>query len=393
MYPDLSYFFHDVFGTAQDNWTSIFKTFGMFLALAFLASGYILYKEFKRKEAEGLLHPIKVKEVHGKGIQISDLILNFLFWFFIGFKFFYILSNFPAFQNDPAGVLLSWLGNWPAGLIIGLAASGYRYYTINKNKLDKPKVVETLVYPHQRVVDITFVAAISGVIGSRLFSILENLDDFSNDPLGQIFSGSGLTIYGGLILAFVVVFWYVKKKGIPPIHVMDAVAPALIIGYAVGRMGCQFSGDGDWGIVNEMAKPGWFFLPDWMWAYDYPHNVADTFQRGIPIEGCEAKYCTRLAKPVYPTPIYETIASLGIFGILWSLRKKIKTAGVLFFVYLMLNGVERFFVEHIRVNPRYEVFGIELSQAQYIALSFILIGGIAIWIIKRKDKSTNPAPG
>ena len=385
MYPDLSYLFHDIFGTAQDNWTSIFKTFGLFLALAFLASGYTLYLEFKRKEAEGLLKPRKIKVVQGKGLQISDLILNFFFWFFISFKLAAIVTNFAAFQEDPSGTLFSWEGNWFVGLLVAVLVTGYRYYTDGKTKLAKPKEITKLLYPHQQVTDITFVAAISGVIGSRLFSILENMDDFLRDPMGQIFSGSGLTIYGGLILAFVVVYWYVKRKGIPPIHVMDAVAPALILGYAVGRMGCQLSGDGDWGIVNELAKPSWFFFPDWMWAYDYPHNVADTFQRGIPIEGCEAKYCTRLEKPVFPTPIYEIFASLGIFAILWSLRKKIKIAGMLFFIYALLNGIERFFIEFIRVNPRYTVLGIELSQAQYIALGLVAIGVAGIVILYRRD--------
>jgi prolipoprotein diacylglyceryl transferase len=387
MYPDLSYLFHDIFGTAQDNWTSIFKTFGMFLALAFLTSGYVLYLEFKRKEAEGIFKPVKIKEVHGKGVQISDLLINFLFWFFFAFKIAYIFSNFQEFQDNPAGVFFSLKGNWFIGFIVACLITAYRYYVDSKTKTGSPKEVERLIYPHNRVTDITFVAAISGVLGSRLFSILENMEDFLRDPIGQIFSGSGLTIYGGLILAFIVVSWYVRKKGMSLIHVMDAVAPTLIIGYAVGRIGCQIAGDGDWGIVNELAKPSWFFLPDWMWAYDYPHNVADSLQRGPLIEGCDAKYCTRLAQAVFPTPIYETIASIGIFGFLWGIRKKVKVAGVLFFIYLTLNGIERFFIEFIRVNPRYDVLGMHLSLSQFIALAFI-IGGIAgIWILKKRSKT------
>jgi len=392
MYPDLSYLFHDIFGTNQDNWSSIFKMFGLFLALAFLVGGYVLYLEFKRKESEGILHPVKSKEIQGKGIQIPDLILNFAFWFFFAFKIGYILSNFSLFQEDPGGVIFSLKGNWLLGFIVAGSVTGYRYYTDSKTKLDEPRVVEKLVYPHQRVTDIVFVAAISGVLGSRLFSIFENMEELLRNPLDQIFSGSGLTIYGGLITACFVLIWYVKKKGIPPIHVLDAAAPVLIIGYAVGRIGCQLAGDGDWGIVNELAKPSWFFLPDWMWAYDYPHNVADTFQRGTMIDGCEAKYCTKLTAPVFPTPIYETIASFGIFGILWKLRKKIKIAGILFFIYMILNGIERFFIEFIRVNPTYKFIGVDYSMAQYISIGFILIGSVAIWILYKKNKSKISSP-
>ncbi|MBK8502419.1 MAG: prolipoprotein diacylglyceryl transferase [Saprospiraceae bacterium] len=112
-----------------------------------------------------------------------------------------------------------------------------------------------------------------------------------------------MAIYGGLIVAFFYIFWYVKQKGMKPIHVMDAAAPAMIMGYAVGRIGCQLAGDGDWGIVNAMPEPSWWFLPDWMWAYDYPHNVLN---QGIPIEGCEGNYCRRLAEKVFPTPFYKS---------------------------------------------------------------------------------------
>ena len=171
-------------------------------------------------------------------------------------------------------------------------------------------------------------------------------------------------------------FGMYEKKGMAPIHVMDAVAPALIMGYAVGRIGCQLSGDGDWGIVNTLSQPSWWFLPDWVWAYDYPHNVLD---RGIPIAGCEANYCSRLTDPVYPTPFYEVIASLIIFIFLWSIRKKVRIPGMLFFIYVTLNGFERFWIEKIRVNDKIPLLGMELSQAEIISflLFFIGIGGMA----------------
>ena len=244
--------------------------------------------------------------------------------------------------------------------------------------------------PHQRIGDITILAAISGLVGARLFSIVEseeNIKAFIQDPLEQLLSGSGLAIYGGLILAFIVVYSYIKRKGMKPIHVMDAVAPALIMGYAVGRMGCQFSGDGDWGIVNAAAQPSWWIFPDWAWSYTYPHNVLND---GIQIEGCLWDYCRQLAEGVYPTPIYETFFSLIIFVILWVLRKRVRIAGMIFFLYVFLNGLERFFIEKIRTNPDITIFGIEATQAEYVAFLLMLIGVIGmVWVyLKRPVTNT-----
>jgi len=231
-----------------------------------------------------------------------------------------------------------------------------------------PKQVTRVVHPHDRVGDIIVLAAIFGILGSRLFSILENMDTFLRDPIGQLFSGSGLTIYGGFILATIAIAYYVRKNGMPAIHVADAIAPALILGYGIGRLGCQISGDGDWGIVNELAKPGWFFLPDWMWAYDYPNNVLN--------EGVAA---------VFPTPIYEVFTSGIIFLILWFNRPKIKRAGVMFSLYLTLMSVARFAVEHIRVNPRYDFLGTQLSQAQLISMALFAIGVFGLYYFNKKD--------
>jgi prolipoprotein diacylglyceryltransferase len=205
------------------------------------------------------------------------------------------------------------------------------------------------------------------------------------DPFGQFFSGSWLAIYGGLIVAFVYIFRYVRQKGMKPIHVMDAVAPALIMGYAVGRIGCQLAGDGDWGIVNTLSQPSWWFLPDWMWAYDYPHNV---LKQGVMIEGCEGPYCRRLAEPVYPTPFYEVVASLIIFAILWSLRKRILIPGMLFFIYLILNGLERFWIEKIRVNDEIPFLGMHPSQAEIISTLLFFTGIIGCVVLYRRHQAT-----
>ncbi|MFN7116722.1 MAG: prolipoprotein diacylglyceryl transferase [Saprospiraceae bacterium] len=386
MYPDLSYFFHDLFGTPPDNWTSIFKTFGLFLVLAILSSAYFLYIELKRKATLGFFQPEKVKVIEGKPATSGEYISNTVFGFILGFKLLYIAQNFPEFQADPAGVVLSGLGSWLGGLLGAAAFAGLKYWESKRKELPKPKERIDEVYPHHRIGDITIIAAISGVAGAKIFDVLEHLPDFFRDPIGTLLSGGGLAIYGGLIIGFISVFLYLKRKNIPVLHVMDAVAPALIIGYGVGRLGCQFSGDGDWGIVAA-AQPSWWFLPDWLWAYDYPRNVLN---EGVPIEGCTWEYCNRLEPAVYPTPIYETIFSFLIAGILWALRKRLEVIpGMLFFVYLILNGIERFWVESIRVNIRYNFLGLQPTQAEVIAIALIVIGILGCVILWRRSRSQN----
>lgn len=400
MYPDLSYFFHDLFGSSPDNALSIFKTFGLLLALAFLGAGWVVRSELKRHEKEGTIAPmIKRIDVNDRG-TIWSIISNALTSFILGLKLPYIFQHFAEFQADPSGVIFSSKGNWIIGAIAGIATAVYLYMAREKKTSD---FQELKVFPHQKTGDILILAAVSGVAGAKLFSILENLDSFYADPIGQIFSGSGLTIYGGLIVAFIVVYTYIKKIGIPPRVMMDVAGMAILVGYAIGRMGCQLSGDGDWGIVAS-AVPDWWILPDWIWSYTYPNNVnndgvllsscdPNVFKSavGYTIEekcqnACGVRYCHELSQGVYPTPIYETVISLLSFGLLWMWRKKIKIAGVIFFLYMILNGIERFFIENIRVNPKYNYFGIDLSQAQYISIGFVIVGLIGIGYLWTKHR-------
>ncbi|MCC7027748.1 MAG: prolipoprotein diacylglyceryl transferase [Saprospiraceae bacterium] len=381
MYPDLSYILHALIGTQPDNAFSIIKSFGLFLGFSFLASGYLLYLELKRKEKSGQIvgrmeNIIVYKPIDWQEIGIQTFV-NFIF----GFKLGLIVSDFAAFKTSPEKAIFSLDGNWFWGLGFAVLTAGYWIYKMNQQKDKEIQRKDVFISPQSRLFDITGIAALTGIIGSKLFSILENLGDFFRDPIGTFFSGSGLTIYGGLILAFIIVFRYVKSKGLHPIHMMDAIAPTLMIGYCVGRMGCHISGDGDWGIVNEMAKPGWFLLPDSWWAFSYPHNV---IEEGVKIEGCTWHYCTELIPKVFPTPLYESILALLITGILWFLRTRIPYAGVLFFIYALLNGIERFFIEMIRVNPRYNILGMNPSMSQGIALLLIFTGIIGIVIFWRK---------
>jgi prolipoprotein diacylglyceryltransferase len=160
-------------------------------------------------------------------------------------------------------------------------------------------------------------------------------------------------------------------------------APGLILAYAVGRIGCQLAGDGCWGIVNTSPKPGWLgFLPNWMWSFKYPHNVID---EGLQILNCSSPHCHVLAAPVFPTPFYETLIGLLIFGILWSLRKKLRTPGFLFCLYLILNGIERFFIERIRINRVYDILGLHLTQAEGIAVLLVITGFLGFWYFSKKN--------
>ena len=205
------------------------------------------------------------------------------------------------------------------------------------------------------------------------------------DPVGALLSFSGLTFYGGLIVAAFLIIRYGRKNGLPALHLTDAAAPALMISYGIGRIGCQMSGDGDWGIVNTNPKPDWMsFLPDWMWAFKFPHNVNN---EGVPIPGCVGKWCHELPQAVYPTSFYETLMAIVLFAILWSIRKKIKVPGLLFSIYLLLNGMERFLIESIRVNTKYHIAGYEITQAQLISSALIIAGIAGIWYTRKLDES------
>lgn len=401
MYPDLSYIFHDLFGTQPDNWTSIFKTFGLLLACALLAAGWVLKKELIRLEQEGKIAATK-QSVKSDSTSITDVITNGLIALFFGAKIPYILGNFSEFQSDPAGVVFSTKGSWSIGVLIGAAVAIYLYLS-SKKKSDGPTVKEVMVSPHEKTSDIVILAGLSGVIGAKLFSVFENLPALAKDPMGVLFSGSGLNVLGGVIVATVIVIWYIKKLKINPWYVMDIGGMGILVGYAVGRIGCQLSGDGDWGIVASAIPEAWF-LPEWMWSYDFPNNVAQSgglvegcseeaykaaYKPGISEEercatACGIRYCHQLTQPVYTTSVFETIFWFGGFLMLWMLRKRIQIAGILFFLYMIYNGIMRYLIEEIRVNEVSSFLGVDMSQAQKISIFFILGGVIGVlWLIRR----------
>jgi len=385
MYPSLYYLFSDLFGI-KIAFLKAFQMFGCMVAISFLAASYVLSKELKRKENEGLLHTFTEKVTIGQKASILELIGAFITAFIIGFKLVYIALNFHDFLQDTQGFLLSIQGNWIGGIALGAIYTYMRYREKEKQRLPEPKLVEEQMHPYQLVGNITLVAAGGGLAGAKLFDGLENYKDFFAHPAQYLFSFSGLTMYGGLIVGAISVLYYARKKGISLIHLIDAAAPAIMIAYSIGRIGCQMSGDGDWGIANAAHKPAWMsFLPDWMWSFNYPHHV-NQFDptRDIPIPNCMEQYCYQLSPPAFPTPFYETVMCGILFFVLWGIRKKIKTPGVLFCIYLMMNGVERFLIELIRVNIKYDIFGLQITQAQLIAPMLFLLGLVGIYYFRKR---------
>ena len=384
MYPSISDLLRDLLGWAPP---LPIQTFGFFLALSFLFGAYTVVKELQRKEQQGLLKPDKVSFLKGKPATISDYISAGFFGFLIGFKLVYAGMNYQLFSEDPQAVMLSTQGNWIAGIVLAAAAVYYRYYEDKKERLDPPVLVEEDVHPYQYMSNITMLAAVVGILGSKLFHMLENMDDFYRDPMDAIFSFSGLTFYGGFICAGIAVLVYANRKGIPPVHMFDATAPCMMLSYGIGRIGCQLSGDGDWGIVNIAPKPSWLsWAPDWVWTYSYPHNVVG---EGTRMAGCEGRHCFELIPPVFPTPLYEAVACILLFFFLWSIRKKINTPGILTSIFLILNGTERFLIEHIRVNNMLDFVFFTATQAEAISMSLI-IAGVAGLVYFRTRRPPDP---
>jgi len=383
MFPTVSHFISYLFGI---DIPLPFNTFGVFVALAFVAGYWAFTKELKRKEALGLIQPTKRIITVGEPASISDILLNAFFGFIIGYKVVYAIINYKLFVNDQQGVLLSTKGNIIGGIILAIVFAYWDYSEKQKTKLPKPKKVEVTVHPHEVMSSMVVWAAVWGFLGAKIFDNLEHWDTFVKDPIGGLFSFTGLTFYGGLICGGAAVLYIARKNDIKPLHMLDVGGPGMMLAYSVGRIGCHLSGDGDWGIPNLNPKP-FTWLPDWLWAYTYPNNVA---REGNHIAGCIGNYCNELAQPVYPTPIYEVVLAFILFLVLWKIRDRIKLPGMMFGIYLMLNGVERFFIELIRVNSKYTVAGISFTQAELIS-SLLFIGGLllVIYSIKNKEKNTN----
>jgi phosphatidylglycerol---prolipoprotein diacylglyceryl transferase len=215
---------------------------------------------------------------------------------------------------------------------------------------------------HLMIGDLAVVSAVAGIIGARIFHVVDHWSAFAADPATMVFSRAGFSIYGGLVFGVAAGVLFLKRRAIPIAPMLDATAPSMMLGYAIGRLGCQLAGDGDWGIAADMAlKPAW--LPNWLWAETYAGNILGIV---IPAPG------------VYPTPIYESVAALALFSALWALRSDKQRAGYLFCMYLMLAGFERMLIEKLRINPQHDWLGLQLTQAEAISILVILAGLVGV---------------
>jgi phosphatidylglycerol---prolipoprotein diacylglyceryl transferase len=199
--------------------------------------------------------------------------------------------------------------------------------------------------------EMIFAALVGGIVGARVDFLIQNYDSVSDDLFGNIFSGAGLVWFGGVVGGAVGVLLWARWRRMLDLTLLDICAPGLAIGYAVGRIGCQLSGDGDYGIP-------W----DGPWAMAYP-------------DGTEPSDV-----PVHPTPIYETLAMGLVTYALWRLRFSFRP-GLLFALYLVLAGAERFLVEFVRRNDE---VALGLTQPQLVSLAMIVAGGA--WLAVKANR-------
>jgi phosphatidylglycerol:prolipoprotein diacylglycerol transferase len=206
--------------------------------------------------------------------------------------------------------------------------------------------------PTDYAYEIVFAALIGGIVGSRIYWIVQNYDDAKDDLVGSLFSGSGLVWYGGAIGGAIGVVAWARLRGMLNIQLLDITAPGLALGYAIGRAGCQISGDGDYGDKTDLP-----------WGMAYPHGAVPTDDK------------------VHPSPIYESLIMGFVALWLWNKRDAYRP-GVLFAWYLLLAGLERFLVELVRRNDR-TALGITVPAIESVILA--IVGSVWLLLASRRD--------
>lgn len=250
------------------------------------------------------------------------------------------------------------------GLMVGIAFIVANY--LLTKEFERRKLAKNLS------TEVTLLAIVFGIVGAKLFHLFENWSEFLSDPM-MAFSPGGLTFYGGLILSIIAIWIFLKRKKIPFLLVADAVSPALILAYGIGRIGCHLSGDGDYGIPTNLpwgvdyshgTVPPHYMFQGTEWAKQYPNGIfPDT-------------------TPLHPTPIYEFLLCVIIFAVLWKLRTKEWALGKLFMLYLIFAGLERFVIEFIRLNPR---ILFDFTEAQVISIVMIIVGVFGWMYLGKKE--------
>nr|MBP7511301.1 prolipoprotein diacylglyceryl transferase [Bacteroidia bacterium] len=236
MYATISDLLRDLFGL---NIPLPIQTFGFMMALSFVAAYMATNSELKRKEANGLLKPFKVKKKINEKISPIDYVTAITIGAFIGFKFLEMVLDYDALVENPQKFILSAKGSWFGAILGGV----YSYYQKKKEadalKGKQEQIIEVETHPYELMGNIVAIAAVGGILGAKIFHNLENLDELMADPIGSLISFSGLTFYGGLIVAAIGIIYYVKKYGISPLAMSDAAAAGLMLAYGIGRVGCH----------------------------------------------------------------------------------------------------------------------------------------------------------
>ena len=430
MYPDIQVLVQKLLGVDAPGWLSLFKTFGLFVALGFIAAAYVLVEDLKRKEKMGLFQPTITTMEVGKPATTNELFWSAIVGYLLGHKLGGFFGHWETISPNPMGYLFSLEGNFLVGLAFAGIMAYVKYSDKKKEELPEPKTIAVATYPHHRISEFVVMAMIGGIGGAKLFNAFETWDDFIKNPIANLVSSSGLTFYGGLITAGIIILIYARKYKISIQHLLDSFGPAMMIAYGIGRIGCQLAGDGDWGIFNSAyvtqtnghlaaAKPSEFisalhnspdymsmtaqqfggvdkiphvyqlapkWLQDWLFAMNYPNNVNN---EGMLLTGSIGNYNAVLPVGVFPTPLYEAIACILLFFVLWAMRKRMKYAYHLFGWYLIFNGLERFFVEKIRVNYQYDWGFVHPTQAEIISVGLASLGVCLIIFSRKKIESNN----
>jgi phosphatidylglycerol---prolipoprotein diacylglyceryl transferase len=210
--------------------------------------------------------------------------------------------------------------------------------------------------------EVIFASLLGGVVGARAYYLIQHWSQVKHDLIGNAFSGSGLVWYGGAIGGAITVIAWMRWRRAFQLWMFDLSAIALALGYAIGRIGCQVSGDGDYGIRSDLP-----------WAMGYPHGTVPT-PPGVKVQ---------------PTPIYETVAMALLAYALWRLRDRVRP-GVVFALYLLGSGLERLLVEFIRRNHEVLV-GLTAPQLESIALSAVGAAWLAVLVRGRGVRGLLPA--
>jgi len=209
-------------------------------------------------------------------------------------------------------------------------------------------------------------AVVCGFIFARLFHVLDDLPYYMADPIRIVLvNQGGMAIYGGLFGGVLGGFIYARRHGLPVGKLADAAAPAMILGQAIGRVGCFFNGDHQGTVAN---------VP-WATMYTNPNTLVPDF--GV---------------PRHPTQVYEGLFDLALFGVIWFLRKRIHVDGVLFWIYAALYSLGRFWISFLRIDADF-AFG--LKEAQIASLVVFMVGAPLIFYLlgRHQRQTTSPESG